>query len=90
MTAATGADLAFDGQTLAVLTPTDIYLFRQPQGDQWFSQSEVLSVPISPRAFKQAEGIAWENDDSLLITNEQGEIFRVQVSTLPGAWDRLP
>lgn len=88
MTAATGADLAPDGQTLAVLTPTDIYLFRQPEGDQWFSQSEALRVPISPRAFKQAEGIAWENDDSLLITNEQGEIFRVRVSTLPGVWDR--
>jgi hypothetical protein len=86
ITAATSADLSPDGQTLAVLSPTDIYLFRHPTDDHWFSQSEVRRVPISPRAFKQAEGIAWESDDGLLITNEQGDIFRVPVSALPGSW----
>jgi hypothetical protein len=88
LTAATGADLSPDGQTLAVVSPGDLYLFRQPVGDQWLSQSEVLRVPLDRSVFEQVEGIAWENEDSLLITNEQGNIFRVQVSTLPGTWSR--
>ena len=84
--AATGADLSPDGTTLAVLSQTDLHLFRNPEGDLWFSQSEERRIPLS-RAFKQAEGIAWEDADTLLITNEQREMFRLEVAELPGNWD---
>jgi hypothetical protein len=84
--AATGADLSPDGTTLAVLSPDVLYLFRNPASDLWFSESEERRIPLS-RAFKQAEGITWEDGDTLLITNEQREIFRVEVAELPGSWD---
>ena len=84
--AATGADISPDGTTLAVLSQTDLYLFRNPRDDQWFSSGEQRRIPLS-RGFKQAEGIAWEDDDTLLITNEQRELFRVEVKDLPGNWN---
>jgi hypothetical protein len=86
LTAATGADLSPDGRTLAVLSYTDLYLFRDPVDDKWFSQSTVRRVPLDAGVFKQAEAIAWENDTSLLITNEQGDLFRVAIDSLPGEW----
>jgi hypothetical protein len=84
--AATGADLSPDGTTLAVIAMRDLYLFRNPEDDQWFSRSEQRRIPLSGR-FQQAEGIAWEDADTLLITNEQREIFRVEVDALPGMWN---
>lgn len=87
LTAATGADLSPDGRTLAVVSPETLYLFRDPVGDQWLSQSTVRRVPLSPRAFKQVEAVTWENDEQLLITNEQGDLFRVALDELPGSWE---
>ena len=86
LTAATGADLSPDGRTLAVLSYTDLYLFRDPVDDRWFSASTVRRVPLDTGVFKQAEAIAWDGNESLLITNEQGDLFRVALESLPGEW----
>jgi hypothetical protein len=86
LTAATGADLSPDGRTLAVISYAGLYLFRDPEGDKWLSESTVRHFALDTSVFRQVEGIAWENDDSLLITNEQGDLFRIAVSSLPGAW----
>ena len=51
LTAATGADLSPDGRTLAVLSYTDLYLFRDPVEDKWFSESSVLRVALDARLF---------------------------------------
>ena len=45
-----------------------------------------IRIPLDKGVFRQVEAITWENEDSLVITNEQGDLFRVQVSSLPGRW----
>lgn len=87
LTAATGADLSPDGTTLAVISLNSLYLFRNPEGDRWLSGGQERRIRLSQRAIRQAEGIAWEDDDTLLITNEQRDIFRIDVADLPGNWD---
>ncbi len=86
LTAATGAELSPDGRTLAVISYTALYLFRDPVSDKWFSQSSVRRVDLDTGVFKQVEAITWEDDETLVIGNEQGDLFRVAVSSLPGAW----
>lgn len=89
LTAATGADVSPDGRTLAVISYGDLYLFRDPVEDKWLSQSQVRRFELDTGVFRQAEAITWEDDDSLLITNEQGDLFRIPVSALPGSWDDI-
>lgn len=87
LVAATGADLSPDGSTLAVISMGGLYLFRDPIDDQWLSTGKQWRVRLNGRAFKQAEAIAWETDERLVITNEQGELFRIELSALPGSWE---
>ena len=83
LTAATGADLAPDGQTLAVISYNALWLFtRPPAGDQWFTAGTGRRYVLDRDVFRQAEAITWENADTLLITNEQRDIFRVPVAGL--------
>lgn len=83
ITAATGADLAPDGQTLAVLSLKSLWLFSRPAdgGDAWLSAPS-RQIALEPSVFRQAEGIAWDDAQTLLITNEQGDIFRIPVAAL--------
>ncbi len=86
LTAATGADLSPDGGTLAVVSYNELYLFRDPADDKWLSGSTVRHFPLDADVFRQVEAITWEDDDSLVIGNEQGDLFRIAVSSLPGTW----
>lgn len=83
ITAATGADLSPDGQTLAVLTYTALWLFTRPGdgSDAWLS-APAREIPLDKRVVRQAEGIAWDDAETLLITNEQGDIFRLALPAL--------
>jgi len=84
ITAATGADLSPDGQTLAVLATDSLWLFERPAvGDRWLSapgQQYVLDATV----FRQAEGVAWQDNGVLLVGNEQRDLFRIEVARLPG------
>lgn len=80
ITAATGADLSPDGQTLAVISYQDLFLFDRPaEGDAWLS-STYRRIPLDRGVTEQAEAVAWEDDETLLITNEQRAIFRLGVA----------
>jgi hypothetical protein len=87
LVAATGADLSPDGRTLAVIAIGGLYLFRDPEGDNWFSTGTQKHVPLDFRKFKQAEAITWDSNERLVITNEQGDLFRVDLDALPGKWE---
>jgi len=77
ITSATGADLSPDGQTLAVLSYSTLWLFARPaSGDRWLSSDEE-HFPLDRGAIKQAEAITWIDNDILMITNEGGDIFRL-------------
>ncbi|HSG89592.1 MAG TPA: hypothetical protein VLA56_10300 [Pseudomonadales bacterium] len=76
--AATGADLSPDGRWLAVLTYTAVWLFPRPAaGDDWFAGRPLIR-PLPLFRTRQAEAVAWENDRSLLIGNEDGVLFRMR------------
>jgi len=82
ITAATGADLSPDGQKLAVLSYTDLWLFDKPaSGDRWLS-STYQRFALDRTILRQTEGVAWVDSDTLLITNEQRDIFRIVLSEL--------
>lgn len=88
LVAATGADLSPDGRTLAVIAIGGLYLFRDPVDDNWFSTGKQRHVRLDGSVFRQAEAITWETNDRLVITNEQGDLFRVELDALPGSWKR--
>jgi hypothetical protein len=82
VTLATGADVSPDGQHLAILTYTHLWVFDRPdEGDKWL-QSPARVLALDRSLVKQNEAVAWENNDSLLITNENRQIFRVLLSAL--------
>ena len=49
--------------------------------DKWL-QSPARVLVLDRSLVKQNEAVAWENNDSLLITNENRQIFRVPLSAL--------
>ncbi len=80
LTFATAAELSPDGETLAVLSYTAIWLFERPEtGDAWLSApSRRLLLDID--SARQVEAITWLDDESLIITNEQRDSFEVPTS----------
>ncbi len=74
----TAADISPDGRQLAVLTYTGIWVFESDDGSDNFFAGKVRVLPIIA---KQCEGICFDGDQ-LVITNEQREIFRVNLGDL--------
>ncbi len=82
VTTATGADVSPDGNTLAVISYSDLWLFDKPAtGDKWLS-STYRRIPLDRSVIKQAEAIAWQDNDTLLVTNEGRDIFRLVLSEM--------
>ena len=80
--AATGAELSPDGSTLAVISYTDLWLFDRPAaGDLWLS-SGFRRYPLDTDVARQIETVAWADDATLLLTNEQRDLFRVTLAEL--------
>jgi hypothetical protein len=82
ITAATGADLSPDENTLALVSDTDLWLFDRPaSGDLWLS-STFRQIPLNVGVLRQVESVAWVDDNTLLLGNEQRDIFQLVVSEL--------
>lgn len=76
---ATGADLSPDGEVLAVLSYAALWLFPRPaSGDDWFAGRPAIR-PLPIVQTRQAEAVAWRDDDHLLIANEAGAVFEVEI-----------
>lgn len=76
----TGAAVSPDGSTVAILCAAPaqrVWLFpTRASGDKFFSAG---GKSISLTNVKQAEGICFESNNSLLINNEQRDIFRLKL-----------
>jgi hypothetical protein len=76
----TAADLSPDGKTLAVLCQAleqSVWLFPAPADGEHF-----LSGPARRLRFiggRQCEGICFESDSTLLVNNEQRDLFRLKI-----------
>ncbi len=77
---ATAADLSPDGEVLAVLTYAAVWFFSRPApgSEDWLGgMPAIRTLPIFET--RQAEALAWRDDGVLVITNEGGSIFEMQV-----------
>jgi len=80
---ATAADLSADQTHLAVLTYLGVWLYRKPaEGDDWLSgQSRYISLPREQ--LKTSEAMTWSSENTLLIANEEGDLLRLTLDSLP-------
>lgn len=79
---ATGAELSPDGQTLAVVSYETLWLFERPvEGDQWLS-SKAMRYALDTRTVDQVETVIWDDDQTLLLTNEQRRLMRINLADL--------
>lgn len=77
----TAAAMSPDERTLAVLCQApeqSVWLFERPEtGDQFLSKGKARQIKFQNG--KQCEAIEWLDNQHVLITNEQREIFRLKV-----------
>jgi Tol biopolymer transport system component len=78
----TAADVSPDGKTVAVLTQApeqSIWLFdARAKGDKFLTQGKPRRITFS--GGKQCEAIAFADNGTLLVTNEQRDIYRFKVA----------
>ncbi|MBD5782136.1 hypothetical protein IEN85_21740 [Pelagicoccus sp. NFK12] len=76
---ATAADASPDGTKLAVLTYTSLWVFEKPtESDDYFSGKASYKTFFA----KQCEAVCWDDAETLIITNEQRDLFEVKLSEL--------
>jgi hypothetical protein len=79
---ATGADLCPDGERLAVVSYTAVWVFERPlEGDDWLS-GKARRLPLNLLRTRQVEAITWRDAQTLLIANENRDLFEVDVAAL--------
>lgn len=76
----TAADISPDGRKLALLTYTGCWIFIAPEGSDDYFAGQAFHKPFIA---KQCEAICWENETTLLITNEQRDIYRLPLADIP-------
>jgi hypothetical protein len=77
---ATGAELSPDGLTLAVVSYETLWLFQRPvEGDQWLS-SNAKHYALDTKTVDQVESVIWDDDQTLLLTNEQRSLMRINLA----------
>lgn len=76
----TGADATPDGSSLAILTYTGLWVFDAPEGsDDYFSGT----AHFRPFIAKQCEAVCWDENENLVITNEQGDLYLLERESIP-------
>lgn len=73
----TGAALHPDGRRLAVLTYTGVWLFITDGTTERFLSGTVYTLPAAFRAWGQVEGVDWIDGETLLVSSEQRDLFRI-------------
>jgi hypothetical protein len=71
----TGASLRPDGKELALLVYRRIYFFSLRNGLWQISSPDIC---LSAWPVRQSEAICYQGKDSLLLSNEQGQLFLIQ------------
>lgn len=78
----TGADVSPDGKTVAILTQApeqSVWLFdARAKGDKFLTQGKPRRLVFS--GAKQCEAVAFADNGTLLVTNEQRDIYRFKVA----------
>ncbi|NKB32598.1 MAG: hypothetical protein GKR91_05820 [Pseudomonadales bacterium] len=80
---ATAADLSPNEEWLAVTGYTELWLFPAPDEEGKWLSGEARRVGLSMLTTGVAEAITWVDDSTLLIGNERGGVFQVNVEDIP-------
>lgn len=75
----TAADASPNGKMVAVLTYTALWVFEYDRASGSIFRKSVRKTPIFAW---QAEAVAWDGNDSLVIGNESGQLFRVALPAM--------
>ena len=75
----TAADASPDGKRVAVLTYTMLWVFDYDRSSGSIFRRGIRRTPIFAW---QAEAVAWDGNDSLVIANEQGQLFRIGLASM--------
>lgn len=82
----TGADVSPDGKFLAVLCHApvaSVWIFELPRSGTRLLQGPVRRLKLPGAG--QVEAIAFDGDSTLLVTNEQRQVFRLPVGDFDGS-----
>lgn len=80
---ATGADVSPDGKKLAILSYTGLWVFDKPPfGSRWISGTPRMLV-LDPKITKQLEAVCWDDNETILISNEQRDIYEIKLEQIP-------
>lgn len=83
ITLATGADVSPDGKKLAILSYTGLWVFDKPRfGSRWISGTPRMLV-LDPKITRQVEAVCWDDNETILISNEQRDIYEVKLKQIP-------
>jgi len=72
----TAADASPDGKSLAVLTSRSIWIFDRPQSGWNYLDGPARFMKIEAG---QCEAISWDSPNSLIVANENRELFSVPI-----------
>ncbi len=75
----TAADSTLDGSKIAVLTYNSVWVFEAPAGTDNYFRGKIYWQPI--RAL-QCEAICFNDSETLLITNEQRKILKINIPNM--------
>ncbi|MCH6258284.1 hypothetical protein MLD52_17110 [Puniceicoccaceae bacterium K14] len=75
----TGADSSPDGSKIAVLTYKSIWVFHKPESSDNYLNGEAFRLKIKAG---QCEAICWDDEETLIVTNEGMELFEIKESEL--------
>lgn len=77
----TDVALHADGKRLAVLTFSGIWIFERPEGTDNFLAGFGKKFVFKNWALRQIEGIAWMDEETLLVSNEQRDLYQFEIDT---------
>ena len=66
------------------MTYSALWVFEKTGDAQWLS-GKASELPLDYNVTKQAEAVCWDDDETILISNEQREIFEIKLVDIPGA-----
>ncbi len=75
----TGADATPDGQKLAVLTTSSVWVFERPKDSRNYLEGIATTMRISAG---QCEAICWDDQETIIIANEDRALFEVKLEDL--------
>ncbi|MBF8961982.1 hypothetical protein I0P70_01885 [Pontibacter sp. FD36] len=74
----TGAASSADGSTVALVSEGGLHIFRNVSNPAEFYKGDYQRVPIKEAG--QTEAVAFENESTLVITSEDGGLFRYSLN----------